>query len=443
MNKKEKYNIAKWAIENALKSGAQHASVFIYENKSSSIAVREEKIEKLKQANRNSLSISLYVDNKYSSHTTNRLNNKEELARFIKEAVTGTKFLAEDEFRKLPDPDLYYKGGGVDLETFDKSFNSVDPQEKIKHAFNIEKEVLGTDDRIISVSTDYYDSLSEVIMVSSNGFEGDRNNTYYRLAASVSVKSGDARPQSSWSESSIFYNQLNRDNIGKQALERALKKLGQRKIDSGKMPMIVENRSIAYGSSPLLGPMISALNGRSIQQKNSYLIDQLSKQIAAKGLNIVDDPFIKSGRGSVLFDGEGLATKKREVITNGILKNYFIDTYYGRKLDMKPTSGSTTNLMIEPGKKSLEELILSLDKGILVTGFNGGNSNGSTGDYSYGVEGFLIEKGIPVQPISEMNITGNLKDLWMNFLEAGSDTKENSSWRIPSLLFDGVDFSGS
>jgi PmbA protein len=443
MIKNDKYKLARWAVETALKKGAQEAKVSISDSKSSKVSVRDEKIDVLEQANRNSLQISLYVDQKYSSHSTNRLNNKEELTRFIEEAVAGTRFLSEDEFRTLPDPDLYYSGGEKDLKTFDHDFDALDPQKKIEYAFALEKEVLGSDDRIISVTGNFSDSLNEMVMVTSNGFEGDRQSTNFSLWATVAVKSGDARPSSYWSESSIFHKDLISQDIGKKALERALKKLGQEKISSGKMPMIVENKVMASSYAPLLSPVINALNGRSIQQKNSFLIDKKGEKIASSNLNITEDPFIVSGRGSRLFDGEGLALKKREVISKGVLKEYFIDTYYGKKLGIKPTSSDITNLLIKAGNKDLHQMISSLDRGIFVTDFNGGNANGSTGDFSYGIEGFLIEKGVPVQAISEMNITGNLKVLWNDFVAAGSDVYENSSWRMPSLMFDNVDFSGT
>ena len=437
MTKEEKYNLAKWAMNHALENGAQEASVSISNNRSSSVDVREEKIDKLEQAIQSNLSIRLFVDKKYSAHSTNRLK-KEELARFIEEAIAGTRYLAEDEFRTLPDPGLYYKGSGSDLNTLDKSFDSIDPQEKIKMAFQTEKEVRGKDERIVSVSASYYDGLNERVMVTSNGFEGDSSSSYYGLNAEVSVKSDDARPESYWSESEIFFDKLKKDGIGSEALKRALNKIGQKKIASGKMPMIVENRQVGR----IFGPLISALNGSAIQQKNSFLIDKLDQKVASEKLTITDDPFIVSGRGSRLFDNEGLATKKRLIVEGGVLRHYYIDTYYGKKLGMPPTSGGTTNLTFTTGNKNLEELIASVGKGILVTGFNGGNSNGSTGDYSYGIEGFLIENGKIAQPVSEMNITGNMKDLWSNIGEIGNDINTTSSWRAPSILFEGVDFSG-
>ncbi len=438
MTKQEKYSLAKWAMDHALKNGAQQAGVSISNNQSSSVEVREEKIDKLEQANQSSLSIRLYVDNKYSAHSTNRLK-KEDLARFIEEAITATRYLSEDEFRTLPDPSLYYRGGDTDLNTLDKNFSQHDPQEKIKLAYQAEREVLGKDERIISVSTSYYDGLSESVLVTSNGFEGDTANSYYGINAQVSVKGGDARPEAYWSENAIFYDSLQKMGIGQKALERALKKIGQQKVESGKMAMLVENRTV----SRLFSPLISALNGSAIQQKNSFLIDKLGEKVFSDKLTVFDDPFIPSGRGSRLFDGEGLATKKRLVFEKGVVRNYFIDTYYGKKLNMQPTSGGNTNLVFETGDKDLEGLIAIVDKGILVTGFNGGNSNGSTGDFSYGIEGFLIENGNIVRPVSEMNITGNMKDLWSGIIEAGNDVYRNTSWLMPSILFGNVDFSGA
>jgi PmbA protein len=438
MTKEEKYSIARWAMEHAVKNGAQQARVSIYNNNSSQIEVRDEKIDKLQESNQNGMQISLYVDHKYSSISTNRINNKEELGKLIEEAIAGTRYLAEDEFRMLPDPERYYKGDGPDLKTVDPNFNSVDPQQKVADAFNMEKEVLGSDDRILSVSTSYSDGMSGNVMVASNGFEGDSENSYYSLNASVSVTDGEARPQGYWYESSIFSDQLVRKDIGKKALKRALDRLGQAKIASGKMPMIVENKM----AGNTLRPLISALNGYAIQQKQSFLIGMKGERIGSGLMSILDDPFIISGRGSRLFDSEGMATEKRDVVEKGILLSYYIDTYYGKKLEMEATTGSTTNLVFKPGEKNLEGLLADIDRGILVTGFNGGNNNGATGDFSYGIEGFLVEKGQLVRPVAEMNITGNFKQLWKDLIAVGSDVDLSRSWRLPSLVFDNVDFSG-
>lgn len=438
MTKQEKYSLAKWAVQHALDNGAQQASVNISNNVSSSVEVREEKIDKLEQAIQSSLSIRLYVDKKYSAHSTNRLK-KEDLARFIEEAIEGTKYLSVDEYRTLPDPKLYYKGSEQNLETFDNNYSNIDPQQKIDIALATEKEILGSDERIISVSAGYFDGINERVMVTSNGFEGDTANSYFGLYTSVSVKGGDARPEGDWSESSIFFDKLKKEGVGKIALKRAVEKIGQTKINSEKLPMIVENKQLGR----LFSPLLNALNGASIQQKNSFLIDQLNQKVLSEKLSITDDPFIISGRGSRLFDSEGLATKKRAVFENGVLKTYFIDTYYAKKLKMNPTGGGTTNLVFKTGDKNLDQLISSVKRGILVTGFNGGNCNGTTGDFSYGIEGFLIENGEISKPVSEMNITGNMLHLWSNVGEIGNDVNRNSSWLTPSIIFEKVDFSGS
>ena len=437
MTKEEKYKLAKWAMQHALDSGADEASVIISESRSSNVDVREQKIDTLQEAIQSSLSVRLFVENKYSSHKTNRLD-KNELARFIEQAIAGTKFLSPDEFRSLPDSSLYYKGEEKDLKTVDQSYDQLDPATKVKLAFQVEEEAYKKDERIISVTSGYSDSTRSRLMVTSNGFEGETSSSSFRLSASVSVDGGEARPSASWSERSVFFDNLTKQDIAKTALNRALKKIGQGKIGSGKYNMLVENRTM----SRLFYPLLSALDGYNIQQKNSFLIDKLGEKVGSEKLTLTDDPFIIGGMGSNLFDSEGLAAQKRVVFNQGVLGTYYIDTYYGKKLGMDPTTNSTSNLIFETGDKSLDELVQSMGKGILVTGFNGGNTNGSTGDFSYGIDGFLVENGEIIKPVSEMNISGNMKDLWMNLAEVGNDPNLASSWQIPSMLFENIDFSG-
>ncbi|MDD4107184.1 MAG: TldD/PmbA family protein [Prolixibacteraceae bacterium] len=437
MTKEEKYNLAKWAISFALRNGADQASVSISGSTSSSIEIRKGKTDTLEQANQLSMSIRLFVKNRYSAHSTNLLKKKD-LSGFIEEAVSATRYLSEDEFRTLPDTSLYFKGEKKDLKTRDEKYETYAPREKINIAFAAEREAINSDERIISVSAGYYDSSDERILVTSNGFYGDTANSYYGLNASVTVNGGESRPESYWSENSVFLEKLNKEGVGEKAMERALRKIGQRKIASGRMSMIVENRQV----SRIFRPVLSAINGSSIQQKNSFLIDKKGEKIFSEKLSVVDDPFIVSGLASRQFDNEGLAAQRRKIVEKGVLNFYYIDTYYGKKLNMDPTNGISTNLVFNHGDKDLQSLIAEVSKGILVTAFNGGNCNGSTGDFSYGIEGFLIEKGEIIHPVSEMNITGNMIKLWSALAEPGNDINKNSVWLTPSLLFEGVDFSG-
>ena len=161
-------------------------------------------------------------------------------------------------------------------------------------------------------------------------------------------------------------------------------------------------------------------------------MDKIDQKVLGDRLTIIDEPHMVGASGARYFDGEGVATKRMPVFENGVLKTYYIDTYSANKMDMKQTIASPSILTMQMGNRDADGLIASVDKGILVTGFNGGNSNSTTGDFSYGVEGFLIE----------MNATGNMISLWSNLAEVGNDPRTFSSWRVPSLLFDGVDFSG-
>jgi PmbA protein len=236
----------------------------------------------------------------------------------------------------------------------------------------------------------------------------------------------------------LFFDRLKTTEIGKKALERAINKIGPKKITSGRYPVIIENRVAGNIASPIY----QALQGGNLYQKQSFLIGKENKPVASPLMTVYDDPFIISGPGSRLFDDEGLAAVKRPVIENGILKNYYIDNYYGKKLGMKPTSGSSSNNIFNSGTQSLDEMIMSMKKGVLITGFIGGNCNGSTGDFSYGIEGFYIIDGKILHPLNEMNITGNMNNFWFSLKGLGNDILENESLRIPSLLFENVDLSG-
>ena len=217
-----------------------------------------------------------------------------------------------------------------------------------------------------------------------------------------------------------------------------MQKLGQQKTASAKMPMVVD----FMNAGRLLSPVINAIYGSSVQQKDSFLLDKKGEKVFNDKVTIIDEPHLIKSSGARYFDNEGVATKKRNIFDAGTLNMYFIDTYNANKLNMPQTISSPSILTMPSGTKDLNGLVQSVDKGILVTGFNGGNCNSTTGDFSYGIEGFLIENGKMTQPVSEMNITGNIIELWNNLIDTGNDARLSSNWRIPSLLFDQIDFSG-
>lgn len=425
-------------MDYALKNGCQAAKLVLYSNSNASFELRDAKMDKLQQASESGLSISLYVDGKYGSYSTNRLDKKE-LESFIRNGIDSTRYLAEDEARVLPDSSRYYKGGKPDLQQFDDKFYNLNPDDKVDIARAAAEEVLGKDERIISVGSSYSDGEGASYRLTSNGFEGESKSTWFAVSADVAVKGeGEARPSSSWYDSAMFYDKLIKSGIGTKALERVLKKLGQRKAASGKYTMVLD----PMNSGQLLSPLLNALYGSALQQKSSFLLNKLNTKVGSDKLNLMDEPHLIGARGARYFDNEGVATERRPIFENGTLKTYFIDTYNSKKMGVEPTISSPSLLVLQPGNKDLDGLVADVQKGILVTGFNGGNSNKSTGDFSYGIEGFLIENGKLVQPVNEMNVTGNMITLWSSLVAVGNDPRVSSSWRIPSLVFEGVDFSG-
>ncbi|GHV07862.1 modulator protein [Bacteroidia bacterium] len=435
----EKYkDLARWALKYALEQGCSDAQISVFSGTDNTFEYRDTQLDQLEQSSENGMNISLYVDGRYASFATNRLEKKE-LEKFISEGIETTRFLAKDPFRKLPDPNRLYKGDGKGLDTYDEEIEKISVDGKLALIKDNVNEVFKTDERLIAVTAAYSDGTSNLYTITNQGFEGETATTYFSISAEVAMKGkDDARPSSYWYDSTVFWKDLQKKEIGKTAYKRTLQKLGQEKIESGVFKMLVDNLSITR----LLSPLIKALYGNAIQQKSSFLIDKLGQKIISEKITIIDDPHIKNARGARWFDNEGVATKRNSVIENGILNMYYIDTYYAGKLEMEPTIQSPSILTLKLGDLNFDQILAGMDKGIWVTGFNGGNSNSTTGDFSFGIEGFWVENGKAVKPLNEMNITGNLLMLWQNILEIGNDPRTDSKWRIPSILFNAVNFNG-
>ena len=439
MNKTEKENLAQYIIELAKKNGANEVAVNLGEENGVDIQYRDAEIEQLQESQQSGLSVQIYVDNKYSTHSTNDLQ-KDSLIKFIEQAVKSTRFLSEDKFRALPNSKYYAKDLDKDLKLVDADYENVTTEERLNRIKEIYEITASKSDKIISTASSFSDAIYSSLKVHSNGFVGHSKRTIFSLSSELTIKDGDTRPEGWFAIQNRFKNQLpNSSFIAEKAVKNALDKIGQSKIASGNYDLLVENKAV----SNLLSMLLSPLSASAIQQKRSYLDGMINKQIANSLLTIYDNPFVEMGLGSKLFDGSGIAVKKRTIIDKGVLNYYFIDNYYGKKLGFEPNGGGTSNLFFEIGKKTLEELQASVKKGIFLTGFNGGNSNSTTGDFSFGISGFYIENGKLVNPINEMNVSGNSKDLWAKLVELGNDPYTFSRWQAPSMLFENISFSGN
>jgi PmbA protein len=202
--------------------------------------------------------------------------------------------------------------------------------------------------------------------------------------------------------------------------------------------MAVDRRAAGRLLASLVGPLSAA----ALQQKRSFFDGKMGERIGSDLLDIGDDPLVVRGLGSRLFDGEGLAARPFPVFELGTLRTCYVDTYYGRKLGMAPTTGRASNLRWRLGRADRAGLVKGMGDGILVTGFLGGNSNGTTGDFSLGVQGFRVRGGELREPIGEMNVSGSHLDLWQRLAAVGNDPYPYSQLRTPTLVFDAVQFAG-
>ena len=438
--KQELYDLAERAIKIAKAAGADDCRVSINGGRFVEINYRERRPEGIKEATSRGLQVEIFVNKRYSVQATSDLR-PQALKSFIEKAVASTRLLEEDPLRTLPDPKYYQGRQNIDLKQFDPDYKKLTPENRHSFVRAIEESCLAKGgDKVISVTASGYDSYSEQVLMASNGFDGYVEYTAFYGAAEMTARDeGNRRP----AEYNVAIAMNRKDlpgpeDIGAEAAARALSLLGAKKIKTETLPIIIENRVVGQ----VAGGLLQAMFGRSIQQKQSFLADKKGQKVGSERLTLIDDPFIPSGLGSRTFDGEGLAAKKRIMIDAGVLKEFYIDWYYGRKLGWEPTSGSPSNLVIPPGKHSVKEIMKDLGRGIFVTGFIGGNSNSTTGDFSIGIIGQLFDKGEIVHPVSEMNIADNHLKFWPRLVEAANDPYTYSQMRFPSLVFDSVVVSG-
>lgn len=434
-------DVARQAVSLARKHGANEASVSVGRSREVEVQWRDGRLEKVSEATTRGLSVQLYVDGRYSAVSTSDLR-PEALERFLSDSIAMTRALAKDEYRRLPEPELYEGRAQVDLSIDDPRQDSLTADERQRFARELEAAARSVDLKgsILSVTTSFGDVLREAFRVSSNGFEGSVRGTQFFASADVSARDSDGRrpEESDFAVARFFEDLPDAGTLGRRAGERALGRLGSTKGASAVLPMAVDNRAAGRLVSMLLGPM----SGSALQQKRSFLDGKLGQKVGSELLSLSDEPHLKRGLGSRLFDGEGLAARPLPLFEGGTLSSYFIDTYYGRKLKARPTTGSASNLAWKLGTKDRAGLLADLKEGILVTGFLGGNSNGVTGDFSLGIQGFRVRGGKLAEPVGEMNISGNQLDLWKRLVAVGNDPFAHSAMRTPTLVFEGVQFAG-
>jgi PmbA protein len=407
-------------------------------NHEDNINIRNGEIEKMLHASATSLAMNLLIDGRDGFFYTNN-TQPEALRQFIRNAAETTRMLEPDESRTLADPTRYYKGGGPDLRNFDATLSTVDPAEKLRLAQQNNREGMQLCPNLISFQTHYSDRQHQAHYLISNGFQGTEQCSRCTLTSIATADGKDGQhPADGWGETRIFLTDLPREGIASVAIDRTLRKIGSRPTRSGQYQMILE--------SPIVGsflqPILNAMNGQQVHGKMSFLSSKLHQRVLSPMVSIVDDPLIPGTRGACYFDYDGVATQRRSLFTEGVLDTFFIDTIFAKKMCMKPTTQGTHHLIMQSGDKTLHQLLSEARKAILVTDFNGGNCDPTTGNFSYGIEGLLVQDGQIVQPVSGMNITGNILDVWQRVSALGNDFDPWETELLPSVVFDDVSFGG-
>jgi PmbA protein len=433
--------------------GAEGVRLSLNKNVMDSCSMLNGELDKVSHSADRSIYLYLYVDGGYGTFSTNRLDT-EELESFIDKAIVMVKMLGEDRCRRLPDPTRTAKDatGGMELGLYDSHYEGCDSDSRLKKAeeMSIIKTLAQSEGyKVLSEECEYAESLDDTLLMDSQGFEGRHTETSFNCFSELTIQDNDGNRYSGyWWEASPHFNVLRLKECSYTALERAVSQIGPRNRRSGRYRMVVDGTV----ASRLVSPLINALNASAIQQKMSFLEGSMEKKIFSEGLTIMDNARTLGKSGSRMYDSEGVATQNRAIIEHGVVKQYFVSTYMSEKTGFAPTIEDISRPCLSPfmaGKElndlekgvSLKDILGLCSNGIYVTGFNGGNCNPVTGDFSFGIEGFAFSKGKVTHPVKEMLITGNIVELWNSFTAAGTDTRSSSRWQIPTLAFENVSFS--
>ena len=440
----EEILLTKESLAYALAHGADAVRITLTKSTEDLIATLDGEVDKVTRCADRSMNIALFADGRFGTFSINKLE-RGTLEDFILKAIGTVRMLSPDSFRKLPDPARCCTGAvsGMEMEIYDPAYSSMTPERRRQMA--LDAAVFGREFEgavLVSEEGEYSDSEYDTYVIDSQGLECRHTETSFDYGVEVTIEDADGNKYSDyWWTASPRLDGFDASGCGLKAVSKACEQIGSSPAPSGRYTMVVR----AEAASKLVSPLLNALNAYSIQQGNSFLVGSEGRQMFCPGFSILDEPWRKGESGAKLFDGEGVATEPAPVIESGIVRRYFVNTYMSGKLGIPPTVEDAIRPRVcgWPSAGLDEAALMKMcGSGILVTDFNGGNCNMTTGDFSYGIAGQLFENGKPVRPVSEMLVTGNFLTLWKNLLAAGEDWRPCATKLIGSLAFSEVDFSG-
>lgn len=438
-------SLAEPLLAAARRAGAEAADVIVVHGISQDIGVRLGRTETVERAEGRDLGLRVFVGKRQAIVSSNDFSRRA-LDALPERAVAMARAVPEDPYCGLADPSRHAKSWpALDLE----DGNEPSAEALVALAQAAEDAARAVKGVTNSEGAECGYRRGAVTLATSDGFFGSYASSRYSLSAAVLAGEGLAMERDyDYAVAAHQADLKSAEAIGRTAGERAVRRLNPRKAESGRVPIVYENR-LAGG---LLGHLSGAISGASIARGTSFLKDRLGQKVFADGLRVIDDPFRPRGLRSRPFDGEGVAGERRALIEDGVLTTWLLDSRAARQLGLAstghaargtggPPSPSASNLYLEPGTLSPEALIGEIERGFFVTELIGMGVNGVTGDYSRGAAGFWIEKGALAFPVSEITVAGNLKDMFRAITPA-SDLVFRTGIDAPTLRVDGMTVAG-
>jgi len=426
---------ASYCLDLAKKLGATDASVTVGNSISETVSFRNKVLDESNRSDSLAISIETYINKKKSSISSSNLLD-ENLKTLIEKCFETTKITPEDEFNSLPDKELVAKNV-KDLNLYDQSH--LENDKKIDYLKELE-ETASIDKKIINTESGFTENKSNFILANSDGFcNGYKSSSFTASCVAVAKDENSMERDYEFTSRCHLNDIIDPKNLGNIAAQQTIKKLSPKKIGSDKISIIFDKR-IAKG---WLSSFASAISASAIARGTSFLKDKIDQQIFSESINILDKPDLIKGMGSQCFDSEGVRSESLKLVERGILKDYLVDTYNGKKLNLKSNgrSGGSTNLYFENGKISFEELLKKNSRSLYITETIGHGTNLVTGDYSVGATGFLVENGEIKHPVNEITIAGNFNDMFKNIILA-NDLEFKYSVNSPTMMVESMTVAG-
>jgi len=430
-------------VEAAKRAGADAADAVCVRGISLSAEVRLGKIEETRRAEGDDFTLRAFVGKRSATVSANVLADPAELAE---RAVAMARAAPEDRFAGLAEADRLTRTFDTDLDLLDETIPPA--AELTDTALAVEDALRAVEGVTNSGGASAGWSLGGMVLATSEGFAGAYLASRFSLAASAIAGSGTAMERDYWSEMRTHRADLaDPASVGRKAAERAVRRLNPVKFATGRTTVVFDPR-VATG---LLGSLAGATNGSSIARKTSFLRDKMGRAIFPSNITVTDDPARRRGLASRPFDGEGVRPERFDLVRDGVLQTWFLDSATARELGLSTNghasrgggnpSPGPTNLTLVPGERSPAELLADVGDGLYVTEMIGHGANLVTGDYSRGAAGFAIRKGELAEPVSEITVAGNLGDMFLRLVPA-SDLEYRFAINAPTVVIEGMTVAG-